>query len=191
MNSLLFGKSKKSTQFIARTGILLALTIAMQYVCATYIKAQLITGSVVNAFLIIAAGSVGIVGAGLIGLFTPILGFLTGVVGNILLTPFIGLANACFVIVYALLINAFKVDYKKGLKDAKNIALGVSSYVLGAGAKFLFMFFVCLKLILPLVLPQIAPPIEVAFGITQLWTALIGGTIGFITTILFAKTDVI
>ena len=91
-----------------------------------------------------------------------------------------------------------KVDgliYTKG-KDfadiyAKNIALGVSSYVLGAGAKFLFMFFVCLKLILPLVLPQIAPPIEVAFGITQLWTALIGGTIGFITTILFAKTDII
>lgn len=191
MNGLLFGKSKKSTQFLARTGILLALTIAMQYICASFIKVQLITGSVVNAFLIIAAGSVGIVGGGIIGLFTPILGFLTGVVGNIVLTPFIGVANACFVVVYALLIKLFKVDFEKGFKDVKTLLFGVCSYVLGAGVKFLFMFFVCLKLLLPLVLAQIAPPIEVAFGITQLWTALIGGTIGFITTVLFAKTDVI
>lgn len=189
MNKLLFGKAKKPAQFIARTGILLALTIVCQWLTGLA-SIQLLTGSVVNMFLLFASVSVGLVGGVVIGICTPLIGFFLGFSANILLVPFVATANAIMVVTNALLVKFLSVDYSNGLKNVKSDVCAVISYAAAAVLKFLFMYFVCLGLLLPLVLPKIGDPVKVAFGITQLFTALIGGTAAFLLNGLFGKTNI-
>ena len=189
MNKLVFGKAEKPAQFIARTGILLALTIVCQWLTGLA-KIQLLTGSVVNMFLFFASVSVGLLGGVVIGVCTPLIAFFLGLAGNIVLVPFIAVANAIMVVTNALLIKLFSVDYSDGLKNGKSDIFAVLSYAAAAVLKFLFMYFICLGLLLPLVLPKVGDPVKVAFGITQLFTALIGGTAAFVLSGVFGKTKI-
>lgn len=190
MNSFVFGKSEKPAQFIARTGILLALTIVCQYLSGL-LKIQLLTGSIVNMFLLFASVSTGLLGGVIIGICTPFIGFFLGLSANILLVPFIAVANAILVAANCVFLKLFAVDYSFGLKNVKNDVFAVISFVIAAGLKFLFMYFICLKLLLPLVLPKVGPQVAVAFGITQLFTALIGGALAFILSGLLGKSKTI
>lgn len=189
MNKLLFGKATKPAQFIARTGILLALTIVCQWLTGLA-KIQLLTGSIVNMFLLFASVSVGMIGGLAIGVCTPFIGFFLGLSANITLVPFIAVSNAIMVATNALLIKAFKVDFTNGIKDIKSDVFAVLSFAIAAVLKFLFMYYVCLGLLLPLVLPKIGDPVKVAFGITQLFTALIGGAAAFLLDGFFGKTKI-
>ncbi len=191
MNKFLFGKSDRKVHFIAKLGIMLALTLAMQFLSG-FLGQQLITGSVVNLFLILSALTCGLVGGVIIGLITPIIGFVLGLSGNILLTPFIGVANAIYIVAFLLILKALKFDFSKDVSKFLDIVKGALSFIVGAVLKFLFMYFIALKLILPLVFGgAVPPPVVIAFGITQLFTALIGGVVAFVIAFALEKTNLI
>lgn len=190
MNKTLFGKANRTVEFLARTGVMLALTIVFQYLLGLT-KIQLLVGSFVNFFLFFSVLATGLVGAAIVGLCTPFIAFFIGIAGNILLVPFIAIANIILVVVYALLLKLFKVDFDKSIKEWKNDLFAALSFVVAAVVKFLFMYFIALKLILPLVLEKVGPQVAVAFGITQLFTALIGGFVAFIIAFPIAKSKTI
>lgn len=190
MNKLLFGKSSRTVKFIAKAGIMLALTIVVQYVLGLT-KIQLLVGSAVNFFILFSALACGMIGGIIVGLFTPFIAFFIGIAGNITLVPFIALGNVIFAVVYSLLINAFKVSYINGIKDWKNTAFAILSFALSAVVKFLYMYFIALKIILPLILAQVPPAVSVTFGVTQLFTALIGGVVAMIIAYVLSKSKLI
>ena len=93
-------KSKRKVQFITRTAILTALTLAIQMIGMP----QYATGPLVNTMLYIGVTFVGILGGVIIGLITPIVAFWYGILPALLgpMVPFIALGNAVLVIIYGL-----------------------------------------------------------------------------------------
>lgn len=170
MNQFLFGSAKNKTQVIARIGIMLALTLALQYVSGL-VGIQLLTGSVVNMMLILTAMTVGLVGGVCVGLVTPYVGFLLGLSTNVVLTPFIGISNAIYIALFAILLKVLKGEYG----DMKSIWQQAVGLIVGAFAKFLFLFYITYNLLLPLVMATVPAALAVTFGITQFFTAMIGG----------------
>jgi len=83
-----------SVRFITRTAILLALTVIFQ----SFRAPQLITGTLVNGMLLISAGYVGMWSGVIIGLFTPVLAFLFGIMKFPPMIPFIMIGNALYVL---------------------------------------------------------------------------------------------
>ena len=104
---------------------------------------------------------------------SPFMAFLLGItpLPNILIVPGIALGNLVFTAVTDVL---FRLLQKR---KAPLLLRTVPSAVLGAGAKFLTMLLVQVKLILPLLgLPEaVLAAMSVKMGIEQLPTALIGG----------------
>lgn len=149
----------KRLQFIVRTSLLLALTFAIQY----FKLPTLITGSAVNAMLILSTLTVGWLGGVAIGALTPWMAFMVGIVKFTPMVPFIMAANTTLVLVFALLQRLNKVVAVAGAAAAKYGAFVFAIYYLGqvAGVK-------------------LPPAIKVSFGISQLTTALIGGVIALV-----------
>lgn len=174
-NKFLFGQTNgNKTFFITLTASLLALTVACQWLCSLA-GIQLLTGAVVNMFLIFSASLVGLIGASCVGLVTPFIALALGINPNVVLVPFIALSNAVLVAIYCL---SFLFVAKKPWQNYFYKGIGV---VIGAIFKFIFMYFVCVKLVLPLfvdagLLPQPAlNNLATAWGLVQQWAALIGG----------------
>lgn len=150
------------TQNITRTGILLALTLAIQFIRLP----QLITGTGVNAMLLIAAMTVGVVQGSLIGCITPIVALMVGIMKPAMapVLPFIAVSNVILVVIFHYVRN--KNTY---------VALIAAAFV-----KFLILFGAT-KLILSSILPKpIYEKVAVTFGITQFFTALAGGVLALI-----------
>ncbi|MEG1520208.1 MAG: hypothetical protein RR458_04395, partial [Clostridia bacterium] len=75
MNKFLFGKAKRTVEFIARVGVMLALTLVLQYVVKLIsVGNQLAVGSVVNMMLLFTCMATGVLGGMVVGLCTPFLG---------------------------------------------------------------------------------------------------------------------
>ncbi|MGM0502061.1 MAG: ECF transporter S component, partial [Bacillota bacterium] len=94
---------KFSTKFVTRTGLLIALTIGLQLLSRTVGGTTLITGSLVNMMLIISAAVLGWQGGAIVGLFTPLIAVLIGIMKFPILVPAIIIANGVLVVSYALL----------------------------------------------------------------------------------------
>lgn len=86
-----------NVKFLTRTAILLAITLIFQFLKMP----QLITGSIVNAMLLIAAGTVGMWSGIIIGLLTPVIAFLVGIMGFPLMIPFIMVGNGLYVMLFS------------------------------------------------------------------------------------------
>ncbi len=173
MNQFLFGSADRKSLVIARIGIMLALTLALQYISGLA-GIQLLTGSVVNMMLIIAVMMTGLIGGVLIGLITPYIGFLLGLSGNVLLTPFIGIANALYISLFAIVLKLFKGEYG----DSKSIVGQGVGIIFGAFVKFAFLLYIVFPILLPLVMAKVPPALETMLGITQFFTAMLGGIFG-------------
>lgn len=153
------------TRFVTRTGVLLAIALVFQFVKLPAPFGQWITGPAVNAVLILAAAYVGLSGGILIGLLTPLFAFLAGVITipppiAVFIIPMIMIANMVLVLVF-------------------HFARRINNYVgviLAAPAKFL-TFYLALHYVLVWLTVKLPEPLVVAFGVTQLFTALIGGLI--------------
>ena len=148
-----------TTKNITRTGVLLALTLAIQLLKLP----QLVTGIGVNAMLLIAVMTVGVMQGGIIGCITPVAALMVGIIKAPMApaVPFIIAANITIVVVFHLL-----------RKKNTYAALVAASF-----AKFILLFG-AIRLILSSILP---PPVlanaVVAFGITQFFTAVGGGLV--------------
>jgi hypothetical protein len=127
---------------------------------------QIITGSLVNASLFLAAATLGLEGAILIGLLPSAFALLFGTLPMVLtpIIPFIILSN----ILLILFVVSFK-EYHKGL-----VFLGA------AVMKFLFLFLVSSWAISLLFKGNLAHTASIMFSWPQLLTALIGGTIALV-----------
>lgn len=146
-----------AVRYITRTGVLLAVALAVQFMRLP----QPVTGPLVNAILLLAAIYVGVSGGIIIGLFTPLVAFMVGILAPPLapLIPVIMAANAVLVLVF----------YGVGKYYNKYLAA-----VVAAAAKFL-TFYIALHYVLVLLGITLPPALVAAFGLPQLFTALVGG----------------
>lgn len=139
----------------------LALLIALQFITRSF--GQLVTGSCVNLVLCVSALYLGW-GSGLIlALVSPVLAWMLGIGPAFpAFAPCIALGNAA----YVLLLSVKKWDVKLKLPVAALIKMLLLRIVIG-------------NYVAPLVVPA-AKLIAVItmFGLTQLYTALIGGVVG-------------
>ena len=175
----------KRVRWIARTGVLLAVLIALQ--TATKPLGQLITGSCVNAVLAVAVLFGGLASGITVALISPVLAFLLGIAPSVVTVPAIMLGNLTFVLVLNL------ADWRRpGLTVPR-----VIMWPIAAAAKFGVLYLVVSKVICGVLTDRLmaagvlkAPMLKalpVTFGIPQLITALIGGAVGIILFIPLRK----
>ncbi len=147
---------KIELRYLTRTAVLLGLTLAFQMLRL----GQAFTGPAVNAMLYIATAMVGISSGVFIGLITPWIALIVGILKPVLApaVPFIMAGNASLVIIF-------------GLLQARNryLAVAVASVV-----KYLILAS-AVRLIL-----ELPPPMTVALQLPQLFTALGGGVVALL-----------
>jgi uncharacterized membrane protein len=156
-----------SAKWVARTAMAVALLVLVQFL--TKNLGQLVTGSAVNLVLALCALVFGTAVSAVAAIVSPFLAFLLGIGPKMLvLVPCIALGN----LVYVLLISTLEKRFG-GHSWSSYAAMAIA-----AAAKFATLYLVIVKLVGPAVLPEKAlPTIAVTFGVTQLFTALIGGTL--------------
>lgn len=142
-----------NTKILTRTALLLALAIAVQQ-----FKIQWLTGPAINAILILAVGYCGIYSGITIGILTPILAFMQGLMPLLIVVPFIMIGNICLCVGF----NWFK----------NNIPL--VGIILGALLKYGF-FALAINFLI-----EVPPKVAHALGIPQLITALTGGIVALV-----------
>jgi len=157
----------KTTQFITRTAILLALTIVFQTMGRAIPLGQFnqfITGSLVNACLVIAAAATGIWGGAAVALLAPFGAILTGAPVPLPFAPVIAVGNFILVLMFVLI--------------RKNPILGIAA---GAVLKFGFLFAGVNIFVSLMGIPaQKAATMIATFSWPQLVTAAIGGAVALI-----------
>lgn len=92
---------KITTKIVTRSAFILALAIAAQLVKLP----QPVTGPVINALLFLAAGLIGPISAVLIGLCTPVIAFVFGIMPFAPAVPIIMLGNAALALTFGLLVK--------------------------------------------------------------------------------------
>lgn len=152
-------------KIMTRTAILLAITIIIQFINMP----QLITGSIVNAILVLAGGLMGIWSGVTIGLLTPIIAFLFGIMKMPVMIPFIIIGNALYVII--------------GFINKKYYRINI---FIAAVVKFLWLA-ASVKYILGLFNINVPKPIVQMFTLPQLITAVAGAIVGLLFVELLKK----
>lgn len=151
-------KSNFTVKWITKTAILLALLVVVQL----FRMPQLITGVIVNFILLLAFVQVDVFSGIIIGLISPVIAFLLGILAAPLapMIPFIMLGNAVYVAIFVL-IRSRKPNWWKA-------SIGV---ILGASVKFTLLTLAVKYLV------NAPPKIAQAMSIPQLVTALSGGAV--------------
>ena len=182
---------QNKTLLITRTGILLALTVVMQYLGSLLGSAltlglgtQLLVGSLVNMMLFLTTLYCGILCALVVSFLAPIIAYLFGImkVALPIVIPFVGLGNAllCCVFYSVLLI----------IKGKRLISLPIS-VVISAAIKFVFLALVLTPILSSFSMDEtIISALTIIFGVTQLETALIGGVLFFSVYLILNKAKI-
>ena len=154
-------------RWMSRTAILLAIALVFQMGRFP----QFITGPLINTVLYLAAMIVGWQGGMLIGILTPVIASIRGILPPPLtpLIPFIALGNSILVILFFWL-------------QSKNKIAGI---IIASLVKFLLLVS-AVKLVV-----QVPPAIAQMMSIPQLITALAGGAIALVLAHFFKKTNII
>lgn len=173
---------RKKLLWITETAIMLALLVTLQW--ATKPLGQIVTGSCVNAVLAVSALLVGLPGGLTVALLSPVFAFLFGIAPNPIIIPVIMAGNCCFVA----LVRRYRKD---------SVVHKVSVMLAAAVAKFAVMYVlvqwvICGALAQPLLeqgvlkTPMLAA-LPATFGILQLVTALIGGSVALLLVPMLKK----
>ncbi len=165
--------------WITRTAVLIALLIVFQWGLGALTGSnQIIVGSAVNLVLIIAATVSGLYSGIVVALISPFLAFVLGVGPQIIgIIPFIALGNLAIVLVWYFI--------------AKNATASINGYirmavalVVGAVVKYAVLYFSIVKFAIPVLLTTLKQPqiekFTQMFGLTQLFTAAIGGVLALL-----------
>lgn len=160
----------KRIVFLTRTAVLLALTLAIQMIGMP----QYATGPLVNTMLYIAATFVGIWGGVAIGIVTPVVAFMRGILPAPLspMIPYIAAGNAVLVIVFGLLERRGRLAAIAGVVAASVVKF----LVLSSAVRFVV---------------QVKPAIAKAMQTPQLFTALAGGAIALIVSEALIRTGAV
>lgn len=172
---------RKSLRWLVRTAMTLALLMAVQFVTGS--GNQLLTGSCVNLILAVSACLLGLSGAAVVAAVSPFLAYLAGITPNVLLVPGIALGNLAYVTVIALLYGLLKAKHPNPYLQT------VPAMIVGAVCKFLVMYLVVVRMLLPAAVPspQKLETMSYAMGLLQLFTALIGGGVAAMIAPLLKK----
>ncbi|AEE97758.1 ECF transporter S component [Mahella australiensis] len=148
-------------RWLTLTAVLLAITLAVQMIGLP----QPITGPAVNAMLILSAAFAGPISGIIIGLLTPLIAFMRGILAAPLapMIPFIMIGNGTLVLLFWL-----------GCRLIKNLMGSVAGIVTGSVIKFLILS-AAVNLIV-----SVPEPVAQAMQLPQLFNALIGGVIALI-----------
>ncbi len=160
----------KKLMFVTRTAIFIALLVVVQYVTST--MGQLVTGSAVNFVLIAACLLVDWKSALIIAVLSPFAAKMSGIGPALLpVVPVVAVGNAVLVFAYA-----FLMSEKVKLPQYGKWSLAVVSAAL---LKYAVLTLGVLKVVVPLagVPAPMADKLSVMFGVTQFFTALIGGAL--------------
>lgn len=172
------GKNSKVIKTIVYTALFIALLVVLQFLIGK-LGVQLLTGSIVNFVLVAAVLIGGPVCGTVTAAASPVIAYFTGVavLKSPLMLPAVAIGNIVLVLVYWLV-------FKIALPKVKKLSLynWIIAVPLAAAAKFGVLYLAMVKITLPLLgLPDKAQAaISTAFGVTQLFTALIGGVIALI-----------
>ena len=159
----------KRIKFITETAVCIAVLIVVQL--STRGMTQLVTGSLVNAVLIVTALTAGLAGGICTAVISPFLAFLLGIGPKFLtIVPVVAAGNLIIVLTVYAIINQFNMNY---------YIKWLLAVILGAVLKFAALYFGIVKLVLPLLSlpPQKAAAISASFGAVQAVTAVIGGIV--------------
>lgn len=167
-----------SVKLIARTALLLALTLVIQLGGFP----QPITGPGVNLMLILSAVFAGPVAAVIIGCLTPVIAFIRGIMSFAPLVPYIAVANAVYVLAFYFTSYFLQKAFAKKERALLSIGFDAVGILLGAILKFAVLssavrFFV-----------QAPPKMVQAMQVPQLITALTGGAIALVVASALKKT---
>lgn len=176
---------RKKILWITETAVMLAMLVALQ--AATKPLGQWVTGSFVNAVLAITVLFAGLYSGLAVALISPVMAFLLGIAPQILTVPAIMVGNSVFVTALFLIAG----------KDSKKVLHQVIAWVVAAGAKFATLYAIVVWLICGVLSQKLLaagtmkPPmlkaLPVTFGITQLFTALIGGAMALLIAPVLRK----
>lgn len=158
---------RSKSKFIASTGLFIAVTVVCQSLSKLIPLGEFgnfITGSLVNACLLISTAYLGLWGGAAVGVITPLCAILTGSAIPIIFVPFIILGNFSIVLLFHL---TMRYKLLRLLVPAC-----VKTLILYASVKFILYL---------MSFPEAqAKMMLYLFGWPQLVTAVIGGCIAFI-----------
>lgn len=157
---------KTNTNTLVKTSMMLALTLVFQIGFRQF--AQPLVGPLVNMTLILTAMYVGKAPGAMVGIITPLVAFMLGIIGIIQLVPLIAIGNVLLVVMYAFVADIVNYKWRK-----------YSGVVVAALFKFIFLY-VGARALLPLIMAKVPEPIYITFGVSQFVTALIGGIIAVV-----------
>ena len=173
----------KKLQWITRTGMLLALLIAFQWIGSFIpeeMTKQLVTGSLVNCVLAVTVLTVGLSGGITVALISPVLAFLLNIAPQILVVPAIMVGNVVFVVLLYFIAG----------KDGKKLLRQIIAWIVAAVAKFGALYGIVAGLICGAFAPSLLAAgslkqpmiaaLTLKFGWPQLVTALIGGAVAML-----------
>lgn len=156
------------TRDLVKTGMMLALALVFQIGFRQF--AQPLVGPLVNMVLFMTVLYVNVPSAVIVGVITPVVAFVLGIMGLFPLVPIVAIGNALLTVMFGFMIQLLmKYNWKNYV-----------AIVVAAIFKFIFLF-TAARYLLPLMIGKAAPPpILAAFGVSQLYTALIGGIIAVV-----------
>ncbi len=160
----------KSTNELVKVSLMLAIALVFQIFFRQF--GQMVVGVLINLALLMTVMTTSKVGASMVGVMTPLVAFMLGIMKFIQLVPLIAIGNVVYIIVFGII-------YSKKNKIWTN---GIGVIVAGI-AKFTLLFFGA-RLILPIFMEQVPPPIYVTFGVIQLYTAVLGGLLALALAIV-------
>ena len=175
----------KKILWITETAVMLALLVALQSI--TKPMGQLVTGSFVNAILAVTVLVAGLYSGLTVALISPILAFLMGIAPQILTVPAIMAGNAVYVVLLCVIAG----------KDSKKIVRQIIAWITAAAAKFAVLYSIVSWLICGVLADKLLASgmlkqpmlkaLPATFGITQLFTALIGGAVALLIVPVLRK----
>ncbi|MCL1859011.1 MAG: hypothetical protein FWF92_07220 [Oscillospiraceae bacterium] len=183
-------KTKKQILRITQTAMLLGLTVAAQYYLTGILSfnpfiSQIVVGSLVNMFLILAALICGFWSGISISALVPFISFAIGRMPHVWMIPFVILGNSAIVLIF------WAVCRKKIFGSVFTVNWAVAS-IMGALLKFGVLWVGVTKIFINFILindtalkaPQIAKMTSVIsfnYSFPQLATALIGSILVYLT----------
>lgn len=159
---------KNRLRSLVLTALFIAITVAIQALRMP----QPFTGPLVNCMLLLSALFVGPIAGILVGLITPWVASLVGILGVPALIPFIMLSNGIYVLGFYL---GRKLLGKKVLGSAAGIAGG-------AAVKFLLLSLAVNFIV------EVPPAAAKAMQLPQLFTAIAGGVLAVLAAKLIARS---
>lgn len=180
--------ANKKTIWITRTGVLLALLLALQWATlgTKAFAGQYITGSLVNCVLAVSALTAGLSSGLVIALLSPIFAYLLGIAPQLVVVPAIMAGNCALVLVLWAVGRGNAPLWRKAV-----------AVVLAAVCKFVVLYLLVVEVICgvgagfllgkqvfgaPVLLQPMIQALPMTFSWPQLITALIGGTLGVLVS---------